>query len=113
MEHQDGTNETQGRNELAQLTRRSQWIAWGVSLPLVMLAAPLLLHLPMSGPYISADRTAFFYIYFCSRPPRSYGLPWQSSAMGLSSYADGVAGSSYWAHTAYSCLSSTRRWPIF
>jgi hypothetical protein len=58
MEHQDGTNETQGRNELAQLPRRSQWIAWGVSLPLVMLGAPLLLHLPMSGPYISAVRTA-------------------------------------------------------
>ncbi len=59
MEHHDGTNETQGRNELAQSPRRSQWIAWAVSLPLVVLAAPLLLHLPLSRPYTSAVRTAF------------------------------------------------------
>jgi hypothetical protein len=60
MEHHDGSDGAQGRSEPAQPLRRSQWIPWAVTLPLVILAAPILLHLPFSRPYMSAVRTVFW-----------------------------------------------------
>src|SRR5258705_152267 len=59
MEHHDGTDGAHDRDEPARAVHRSQRIARPASPPFFMLAAPPLLHLPMSRPYISAVRTAF------------------------------------------------------